>query len=78
MDKIKVLELFAGSGSLSKVCAQQPDLYDVVSLDITDKLYPVTFQCDIMKWDYKMFKPGNFDIIWASPPCEFTWADNLL
>jgi hypothetical protein len=69
MDKIQVLELFAGSGSLSKVCAQHPDLYEVTSLDISDKLYPVSFQCDIMDWNYKLFPPGSFDIIWGSPPC---------
>lgn len=69
MDKIRVLELFAGSGSVSKACALQPDMYEVTSLDITDKLYPVTFQCDFMKWDYTMFELGYYDLIWASPPC---------
>ena len=28
-----------------------------------------TIKIDIMDWDYTFFQPGDFDVIWASPPC---------
>jgi hypothetical protein len=32
-------------------------------------------KCDIMDWDYKVYPPGYFDVIWASPPCtEYSQA----
>lgn len=74
MDKIKVLELFAGTGSVSKVTELHPGVYDVVSVDISDKLFCPTFTADIMKWNYRLFQAGHFDLIWASPPCESSRA----
>ena len=63
---MKVLELFSGTGSVSKICKELG--WEVYSVDITDKLYPVDKKVNILEWDYKTldFKP---DIIWASPPC---------
>ena len=26
-------------------------------------------KCDIMDWDYHVYEPGSFDVMWASPPC---------
>jgi site-specific DNA-cytosine methylase len=65
---VNVLELFSGTGSVSKECKSRG--YHVTTLDIlphndSDKHY----QCDIMTWDYKIYNPGHFDLIWASPPC---------
>ncbi|MFM7980190.1 MAG: hypothetical protein ACKPKO_12820, partial [Candidatus Fonsibacter sp.] len=32
-------------------------------------------QTDRMDWDYKTYKPHNFDVIWASPTCtEYSMA----
>lgn len=69
MDKIRVLELFSGTGSVSKVCDQYPDKYEVWSLDICSKFHTPTILTDIMQWQYQIFEPGFFDFIWASPPC---------
>lgn len=45
------------------------DKYDeVVSVDILEKFNP-TIAIDILQWDYKIYPPGHFDAIWASPPC---------
>jgi len=65
--KYKVLELFCGTGSVSKICQELG--WEVYSVDISDKYYPLDLKVDILKWDYKSldFKP---DIIWASPPCS--------
>jgi hypothetical protein len=66
----RLLELFSGTCSIGKVAKKMG--YDVVSVDIA---FPSTHQCDILKWKYKMYPPGYFDVIWASPPCtEFSFA----
>ena len=64
---MRVLEIFSGTGSVGKVCHELG--YDVISVDIESKHYIPTHITDIMKWDYKMYPIGHFDIIWASPPC---------
>lgn len=71
MEPIRVLDLFSGTGSIRKVCDSLPDVFECVSLDITDKLHPgkVEYLMDVMNFDYKQFKPGHFDIITASPSC---------
>jgi len=64
-DGLKVLELFAGSRSIGKVCDElgiytySTDLYEFEGIDEA---------VDILTLDYKAlgFIP---DIIWASPPC---------
>lgn len=62
---MKVLELFSGTHSVGKVCKELG--YEVVSLDM---ILPADIQTNIMDWDYKsVFKQGDFDIVWGSPPC---------
>ena len=62
---MKVLELFSGTGSVGKVCKEKG--YTVISLDLNN----ADINTDILDWDYKKdYKEGDFDIIWASPPCH--------
>ena len=61
---MRVLELFSGTGSVGKVCKEKG--WEVISLDLQN----ADINIDIMNWDYKKdYKEGDFDIIWASPPC---------
>ena len=66
---MKLLELFKGTGSIGKVFKQVHPEGEVYSVDILKKYEP-TFCGDIMDFDYKQFKEGHFDIIWASPECK--------
>ena len=64
---MKVLELFAGSRSFSKV-AEEYD-HDTFSVDIND-FDNIDYVTDILNFDYTKI---NFihDVIWASPPCTY-------
>lgn len=64
---MKCLELFKGTGSVSRVLEQAGG--EVVSLDIRKKYNP-THVCDILDFDYRQYAPGYFDIVWASPDCR--------
>lgn len=67
---MKLLELFSGTGSVGKVFRNHG--WDVLSLDLDSKS-KADITVDILDWDYKEYKPGDFDFIWASPPCtEFS------
>ena len=66
---MKLLELFKGTGSISKVFKQLYPNGEIYSVDILKKYNP-TFCGDIMDFDYKQFKEGYFDFIWASPECK--------
>jgi len=72
---MRLLELFSGTGSVGKVAR---DLgWDVVSLDMDFRTKP-DIVADIMHWDYKAYTPGQFDMIWASPPCtEYSAAKTV-
>lgn len=70
---MKVLELFAGTGSVGKVCKELG--FEVVSLD---KDMEADIRTDILDWDYRQFPPKQFDFIWASPPCtEYSAAKTV-
>ena len=67
---MKLLELFKGTGSVSKVAIKYG--FDIVSLDF-EKKYNPDILTDILNWDYKEYhKQNNYipDYIWASPPCN--------
>lgn len=61
---MRVLELFSGTGSVGKVCKEKD--WEVISLDLKN----ADINCNILDWDYTVYPPGHFDIIWASPPCD--------
>jgi hypothetical protein len=65
---MKILDLFSGTGSVEKVALKLG--HSVISLDISDKLGTPTIQVDIMKWNYRTFSPGEFDVIFAGVPCQ--------
>ena len=58
---MRLLELFSGTNSVGK---EFPG--EVVSLDIVGR---PTHNTDILKFDYTIYPPGHFDMIWVSPPC---------
>jgi hypothetical protein len=62
---MKVLELFAGSRSVGKVCDKLG--YEVYSSDI-EPFDKIDYVQDILKFDLSKV-PFSPDIIWASPPC---------
>jgi site-specific DNA-cytosine methylase len=69
---MKLLELFSGNKSVSKVFKEkQPDV-EIVSLDIEQKFKPDVC-IDILNWDYKIYPPNHFDVLWASPDCR-SWS----
>ncbi len=78
---MKVLELFSGTHSIGIECDKRG--WDVISLDrdLDENAKFCNYKsknhimADIMTWDYKTFKPGEFDIVTASPVC--LWWSNL-
>ena len=62
----RLLELFSGTKSVSKAVGSRFD--EIVSVDILEKFEPSVVS-DILSWNYKIYPPGHFDAIWASPPC---------
>jgi hypothetical protein len=71
---MKLLELFAGTGSIGKVAR-------IIGIETTslDRDMEADIRIDIMDWDYQSaFEPGHFDIVWASPPCtEYSAAKTI-
>jgi hypothetical protein len=61
---MRTLELFSGTKSFSKAV----EATTKVSVDILPKFNP-THVADILTWDYTIYPPGYFDIVWCSPPC---------
>ena len=64
---MKVLDIFSGTGSVAKICEKLG--YECTSIDISNKYHNPTILTDIMKWNYKSFKPKYFDVIFAGVPC---------
>jgi hypothetical protein len=61
---MRILELFSGTGSVGVVGKELG--WEVVSLDLKD----ADIETNILEWNYKVYSPNYFDIIWASPPCD--------
>lgn len=71
MGRVRVLDLFSGTGSIEKTLAGLIPGVEVVSVDMDPKFEP-TIVADVLKLDYKAtWKPGEFHVVWLSPPCTF-------
>ena len=69
---MRLLELFSGTKSIGR--AFEAFGWQVTSLDSDPQSQPTICE-DVLKWDYKAFQPGHFDLVWASPVCtEFSRA----
>jgi hypothetical protein len=66
--KPKLLDLFTGTGSVARVAESLG--YEVHTFDIDRRCKP-DICADILEFPYKdVFVPGQFDVVWASCPCE--------
>ena len=65
--RLRALDLFSGTGSITK--AFRNSGHECDSLDL-DPRFQLTFCVNIMEWDYRALSPGSYDAIWASCPCE--------
>lgn len=63
---MKVLELFCGTKSFSKVAEERG--HEVFTIDF-DKQFDPTLCVDILNFDISMLNGFKPDFIWASPPC---------
>ena len=62
----RLLELFSGTKSVSNAVGHR--FTEIISVDILQKFQP-THVADILAWEYTIYPPGYFQVIWASPPC---------
>ena len=70
----RALILFSGTKSVSYAVKKLLPRAKVINVDNDDKTAP-TVCVDINHWDFKTFRRGYFDFIWASPPCtQYSYA----
>ena len=65
--KVRLLELFSGTKSISKVAKSFG--WETVSLDI-DPNHGSEICVDIMGFDETQYPKDHFDFVWASPDCR--------
>ena len=63
---MKILELFSGTESFSKVARERG--HETFTIDNDEQFNP-DLCIDILKFNISMLPNRNPDIIWASPPC---------
>ena len=65
---MKLLDLFSGGKSVARVAESLG--YTVTTFDI-NKNYQPDIIANVLDFDYKsVWMPGDFDVVWASIPCE--------
>lgn len=64
---MRILDLFAGIGGERRRNTIEKLGHEYITMDF-DKKFKTDIVCDIFDFDINLF--GNFDFIWASPPCE--------
>ena len=64
----KLLELCAGSAVVSKFFREQG--WETLTVDIDWRCKP-DLRMDIRDIELSRWDPGEFDVVWASPPCVF-------
>ena len=69
MDKVSILDLFSGTGSVKKASLLDSD-FECFSIDISCKFSQPDLLIDIHDWDYTTLSKDRFDIIAASVPCQ--------
>ena len=66
---VRILELFSGTKSVSQAMRRLWPDAAVTSVDLDPTFHP-DICVDITTWNfYAEFEHGEFDVIWASPPC---------
>ena len=73
-----VCELFSGTKSFSKAALRAVPAARTVTVDMRASQKP-THCVNILTWDYRaVLVPGEFDVLWASPPCtEYSAAKTV-
>ena len=67
----KILILCSGTDSVGEAIRLLYPTCEVVNVDINPKCPKLNYCVDLLTWDYKsVLRPGEFSIVWASPPCE--------
>jgi site-specific DNA-cytosine methylase len=71
---MKLLDLFSGRKTISKNIGDKFD--EIVTVDNNPRYEP-TVCMNILDWDYTIYPPGTFDVIWACPPStEYSMLKN--
>ena len=65
--RLRVLDLFSGTGSITS--AFRALGHECHSLDLDPRFEPA-FCVNILEWDYRALPRGDYDVVWASCPCE--------
>jgi hypothetical protein len=64
---LRVLDLFSGTGSITKAFRSLG--HEVDSLDLDPRFAP-TFCANVLTWDFKALPRDRYAVVWASCPCE--------